>query len=91
MYSILLSEYEEGMKLVYESLKKIVKSNDKVVIIAWTFPIEIDYERFNNEWLKKGERRYNKYVGPLIKLGLKEENIKLLNCYDNANFSQFKK
>ncbi len=91
MYSILLSEYEEGMKLVYESLKKIVKSNDKVVIIAWTFPIEIDYEKFNNEWFKKGERRYNKYVGPLIKLGLKEENIKILNCYDNANFLQFKK
>ena len=91
MYSILLSEYEKGMELVYEKLKKMIKSDYKTVIIAWTFPVEIDYERFNNEWFKKGERRFNKYVGSLINLGLKEENIKILNCYDTANFSQFKK
>ena len=91
MYSILLSEYEKGMELVDKDLREMIKSNSKAVIIAWTFPAEIDYETFNNEWFKKGERRYNKYVGSLINLGLKEENITILNCYDKANFSQFKK
>ena len=91
MYSILLSEYEKGMELVDKDLREMIKSNSKAVIIAWTFPAEIYYETFNNEWFKKGERRYNKYVGSLINLGLKEENITILNCYDKANFSQFKK
>ena len=91
MYSVLLSDYEKGMKLVAKDLKKLIKTNYKVVIIAWTFPTEIDNDTFNNEWFKKGERRYNKYVGLLINLGLKEENITILNCYDKDNISQFKK
>ena len=91
MYSILLSEYEKGMELVDKDLRKIIKKNSKAVIIAWTFPFEIDYETFNNKWIKKGERRYNKYVGSLINLGLKEEDITILNCYDKDNFSKFKK
>ena len=90
MYSILLSEYEKGMELVCEDLRKMIKSNFRVVIIAWTFPTEIDYDKFNNEWFKKGERRYNKYVNPLLYLGIKEENITILNCYDKINLPQFK-
>lgn len=91
MYSVLLSEYEKGMELVDERLRNFVKDNYKAVIIAWTFPTELDYDRFNNEWFKKGERRYNKYVGSLLKLGLKEENITVLNCYDKDNFKDFTK
>ena len=91
MYSILLSDYEKGMKLVDKDLKKIIKDNYKAVIIAWTFPTEIDYETFNNKWFKKDERRYNKYVDSLINLGLKEENITILNCYDKDNIPQFKR
>ena len=91
MYSILLSEYEKGMELVDKDLRKIIKGNYKAVIIAWTFPTDINYETFNNEWFKKGERRYNKYVGSLINLGLKEENITILNCYDKDNIPQFKR
>lgn len=37
-----------------------------------------------------GGRRYNKYVGSLIKLGIKKENISILNCYDRENFEKFK-
>ena len=91
MYSILLSEYEKGMALVNTKLKEIIKEDYKAVIIAWTFPIELDYNSFNNEWFKKGERRYNKYVSSLTKLGLKEENITILNCYDKENIHKFKK
>lgn len=91
MYSILLSEYVKGMELINSKLQKIVNSNNKAVIIAWTFPKEIDKKTFDEEWFPKGGRRYNKYVGSLIKLGIKEENITILNCYDKENFKNFKK
>lgn len=91
MYSILLSNYDKGFELVIDKLKKMIKDNFKVVIISWTFPVEIDYKTFETEWFPKGGRRYNKYVGSLLKLGIKEENISILNCYDKENISSFKK
>lgn len=91
MYSVLLSDYEKGLDLVNSSLRKIIKSESKAVIISWAFPFELDYDKFNNEWFKKGEKRYNKYIGSLINLGLKEKNIVVLNCYDKNNFPNFKK
>ena len=91
MYSVLLSEYENGMKLVEKELKQKIKTNFKAVIIAWTFPLEIDKERFDEEWFPKNGRRYNKYVGSLLALGLKEENITILNCYDKEKYKDFKK
>lgn len=90
MYSVLLSEYEKGMELVESKLKKIINPTQKAVIIAWTFPTEIDKKTFDEEWFPKGGRRYNKYVGSLLKLGINEENITVLNCYDKDNFKNFK-
>ena len=91
MYNILLSEYEKGMELVEKKLINIVNSEQKAVIISWTFPTEINKKIFDEEWFPKGGRRYNKYVGSLLKLGIKEENIAVLNCYDKENFKNFKK
>lgn len=90
MYSVLLSEYEKGIKLVEHKLKKIIKPTQKAVIIAWTFPSEIDKKLFDEEWFPKNGRRYNKYVGSLLELGIKEENISVLNCYDKNKFKNFK-
>ena len=90
MYSVLLSEYEKGMELVESKLKKLINPTQKAVIIAWTFPTEIDKKTFDEEWFPKGGRRYNKYVGSLLKLGITEENITVLNCYDKDNFENFK-
>lgn len=91
MYSVLLSEYEKGMQLVDSKLRKIIKGDEKVVIIAWTFPVEIDKQSFEEEWFPKNGRRYNKYVGSLLNLGIKEKNIIVLNCYDKENFKNFKR
>lgn len=90
MYSILLSEYEKGMELVENKLKNNINPTQKAVIIAWSFPVEINKEIFDEEWFPKDGRRYNKYVGSLLKLGIKEENITVLNCYDKHNFKNFK-
>lgn len=88
MYSILLSDYEKGLNLVQDRLKKIIKSNFKAVIIAWAFPTELDYEKFANEFFS--ERRQKKYVGSLINLGVNPKNIMVLNCYDKNNLANFK-
>ncbi len=90
MYSVLLSEYEKGMELVESKLKKMINPTQKAVIIAWAFPTEIDKKTFDEEWFPQGGRRYNKYVGSLLKLGISEENITVLNCYDKDNYGNFK-
>lgn len=91
MYSVLLSKYEDGMGLVLEKLRGIVNASQKAVIISWTFPFEMDKKSFDEEWFLKGGRRYNKYVGSLLNLGIKEENITILNCYDQDKIKDFKK
>lgn len=90
MYSILLSKIEFGFPFVEEELKKIVKEDMKVVVMPWAFPTELNYDKLNNEYFKVGEKKYNKYINPLIKLGINIENITILNCYDYANFKNFK-
>lgn len=73
MYSVLLSDYEKGIELVKTNLQNMIKNTYKVVIISWTFPSEIDFRTFNEQWFPKNGRRYNKYVGSLIELGVVQE------------------
>ena len=56
MYSVLLSKIEFGFPLVEKELKKIVNENMKVIVLTWAFPIELDYEKLNNEYFKEGEK-----------------------------------
>lgn len=65
MYSIFFSRIEIGMDIVLERLKKIVNIDSKVLILPWTFPIEIDGDKLDNEFFKKGDRRYNRYVNKI--------------------------
>jgi hypothetical protein len=37
-------EYEKGMELVDDKLKKIIMDDYKAVIISWTFPFELNYD-----------------------------------------------
>ena len=84
MYSIFFSKIEIGMDNVIDRLKKIINKDSKVLILPWTFPFEIDSEKLENEFFKKGERRYNRYVNELLKLGIKESNIYVGNCYSDS-------
>ena len=54
MLSVLFSDYLKGLNLVKEDLKKHINENDKVVIISWAFPLELDFERFNSESFNSG-------------------------------------
>lgn len=91
MYIILLSKMEFGFPYIEEELSKIINSNMNVVVIPWAFPTELTYEKLNNEYFKVGEKKYNKYINPLLKLGIKQENIIILNCYDKLSIPSFKK
>ena len=81
MYSIFFSKIDIGFECIKDRLHEIIKENHKVAIIPWAFPIEINSDILNNEFFKKGERRYNKYVLPLLELGINEENIIVCDCY----------
>ncbi len=84
MYSILLSKVEYSYHLIKDRLKEIIKSDFKVAVIPWAFPQELDSDRLINEYFKKGERRYNKYLDLLLELGIKSENIVICNCYSDS-------
>lgn len=84
MYSVFFSRIELGMDLVKENLLKIMPGNPKIAIFPWAFPKEIDAEELDNVFFKKGERRYNKYINELKKIGIKEENIIICNCYSDS-------
>lgn len=84
MYSIFFSMIEQGIEYAKEELIKIVKPNDKVVIFPWAFPTELNEEKFENEYFKKGEKRYKRYIDSLKKIGLKEDNMIVCNCYKHT-------
>lgn len=82
MKSILCSNIE-SLSNYQEFLKKYVKKDAKVLIIPWSFSNEI-----NNldEYFGKDTKRYLKYLNVLLSLGYQENNIKVLDCYnDNKN------
>lgn len=84
MYSVFFSRIEIGFDLVLPKLKDIVSTDSKILILPWAFPTELDADRLENEFFKKGEKRYNRYVLELLKLGIKEENIYIGNCYSDS-------
>ena len=84
MYSILFSRIEVGMDIVLNRVKEIISPNSKVVILPWSFPVEIDADKLENEFFKKGERRYNRYINELKKIGIKEKNVIVGNCYSDS-------
>lgn len=85
MYSVFLSRIELGMDLIVNQMTKIIPKNPKVAILPWSFPTEIDGDKLINEFFKKGEKRYNRYINELKKIGVNEENITICNCYkDNT-------
>ena len=67
-YSVFFSRIEIGMDIVLTKIKSILPKNPKVVILPWTFPTKLDANLLDNDFFKKGERRYNKYVNELKKL-----------------------
>ncbi|MBE6154879.1 MAG: hypothetical protein E7163_04845 [Firmicutes bacterium] len=81
MHSVFLSKAEIGFSIIKERLKEIVDINSKVVIIPWSFPIETDEFGVEEYYKNKIEPKYTKQ---LLEMGIKEKNIKYLNCYKDS-------
>lgn len=78
MYSIFFSKINVSFPLIKDRLKAIISADDKVVVIPWSFAVETDEIGVNNFF--SGKKR-EKYLNPLLELGIKEKNITVLNCY----------
>lgn len=86
MYSLLFSDFPKGVENHYLDIKKYIKDNYKVAVLPWAFPVELDAEKFEKEYFSKDTNRYQRYIGALKKIGIKDENIIICNCYkDDKN------
>lgn len=80
MYSILMSNFQIGFSYIKDTLSKLITKDTKLVVIPWGFPVELesmDVKDFFND-------KYNKYIEPLIELGLDNKNVKVLDCYKDS-------
>ena len=80
MYSILMSKFNEGFYLIEEQLKKIINKNSNIVIIPWSFATELKSKNIDEFF---DETKKNSYLNHLYRLGVKEKNIKILDCYND--------
>ncbi len=78
MYSIFFSKIDKSFELVEFELKKIIKKDSNVVVIPWSFAVPTD--ALGVDIFFSGKKR-KKYIEPLLKLGIDEKNIDVLNCY----------
>ena len=85
MYSNFFSKIEEGISKVQDRLKEIILPHQKVAILPWAFPVELNSEKLLNEYFKEGEKRYHRYVDVLLSLGLKKEHIFVCDCYGDSS------
>ena len=53
MYSLLFSDFPRGVENHKEEIKKYIKENYKVAVLPWAFPVELDADRFENEYFSK--------------------------------------
>lgn len=58
------------MDLVSNRLKRILPNEKKILIFPWTFPRELDAYSLENEFFKKGLKKYDKYIKELKKIGI---------------------
>lgn len=81
MYSILMSNFETGFKYIKNYLSRIINKDTNVVVIPWSFATELksmNVREFFND------KKYDKYIKPLIELGLDIKNVRILDCYKDS-------
>lgn len=81
MYSVLMSNFQTGFTYIKDSLGKLINKDTRLVVIPWSFPIELESRNVREFF---DDKKYNKYIEPLIGLGLNIENIKILDCYKDS-------
>ena len=80
-YSILCSHFEPAFNKLQKELNNLVPSNPKVVVLPLAFPVETNYQDLEENWINP---RRNEYLEGLYNLGIKPENISIINCYRDS-------
>lgn len=81
MVSILMSNFQTGFIYIKDNLSDLINKDTKLVVIPWSFAVELESKNVMDFF---DDKKYNKYIEPLINLGLKDENIKILDCYKDS-------
>lgn len=87
MYSILMSNFQTGFYYIKNHLSKLITKDTKIVVIPWSFPIELDSKNVRDFF---DDNKYNKYIEPLIELGIDNSNVKILDCYRDSKEDMIK-
>lgn len=81
MYSILMSNFQIGFTYIKDNISNLINKDVKLVVIPWSFPVELESKNVREFF---DDKKFNKYITPLIELGLNIENIKILDCYKDS-------
>lgn len=81
MHSILMSNFEIGFKYIKNYLNRTINKNTKVVVIPWSFANELKSKNVREFF---NDKKYDKYIKPLIELGLDIKNVRILDCYNDS-------
>ena len=81
MYSILMSKFYDGFCVVEDELKKLINKNSNVVVIPWSFALELKTKNIGEFF---DESKKKNYIEPLYRLGISKENIVVLDCYNDT-------
>lgn len=83
-YNILFSRNHIGFPYVKDKLKSLISADDRVVVLPWAFPIEMSDKEFREEYFPRYGERYERTIGYLRELGIKDENVYIANCYNDS-------
>ena len=76
MVNMLFSLYNFHESWAKEIVSKYIKSNDKVLIITFSFSEKIGSDNdWQNAYSKNNGKYYESVVTPFLSYGIKEENI----------------
>lgn len=80
-YSVLCSHFRPTFKKISDKLVDLIPVNPKVLVLPLAFPVETTKEALDNDWINP---KKNEYLDELHALGIKDENITIINCYQHS-------
>lgn len=88
MVNMLFSEYNFNESWAMDIVARYINSNDKVLIIPFSFGEEIGSDKdWQNAYNKDNGKYYKSIVAPFMNYGIKEENTKWINYFKDTTES----
>lgn len=87
-YSILCSHFKPAFEKAHNVLVELIPEEPKVVVLPLAFPIETNEKELDEKWIIP---RKNEYLDGLYNLGIKDDDIYIVNCYRDSKEDVLKK